>query len=68
MPRAAARLEAWLAAPAGAEGGPVLDAVRAALDDDLDTPTAVAAIDEAAGGGRPVAAAAGLLGVPLLTA
>jgi hypothetical protein len=42
--------------------------VRAALDDDLGTPATVAAIDEAAVAGRPVAAAAGLLGVPLVTA
>jgi len=37
--------------------------VRRALDDDLDTPAAVAAIDEAAASGRGVSAAAALLGV-----
>src|SRR5690606_13399599 len=42
MPRAAARLEAWRAA--GSEGGDAaLEDVRAALDDDLDCPAAVAA-------------------------
>ena len=66
MPAAAERLDAW---QAGADGraesaGEVLDRVRACLDDDLDTPSAVAAIDNVAsiGGTR---AAAGLLGVQI---
>ena len=64
MPRAAARLERWLAAPEGAGGSvPVLDSVRARLDDDLDTVGAVAAIDAAAERGESVGAAAALLGV-----
>ena len=46
MPEAAARLERWLAA--AGPGGGALAEVRAALDDDLDTPAAVAAIDAAA--------------------
>ena len=62
MPAAAARLERWLAAGVG-DGG--LDQVRAALDDDLDTPTAVAAIDAAVERGEGVSAAALLLGVDL---
>jgi L-cysteine:1D-myo-inositol 2-amino-2-deoxy-alpha-D-glucopyranoside ligase len=62
MPTAAARLEAWQAAGDG--DGP-LDEVRARLDDDLDTPGAVAAIDEAAAGGQGVSRAAALLGVRL---
>src|SRR5215510_5083981 len=45
------RLERWRAAGAG-DGA--LDEVRARLDDDLDTPGAVAAIDAAAAGGRGV--------------
>ena len=45
MPAAAARLERWRAA---GTGNAALDEVRAALDDDLDTPGAVAAIDRAA--------------------
>jgi L-cysteine:1D-myo-inositol 2-amino-2-deoxy-alpha-D-glucopyranoside ligase len=62
MPEAAARLAAWTAAGTG-EGA--LVEVRAALDDDLDTPAAVAAIDGAAAAGRGVSAAAALLGVDL---
>jgi L-cysteine:1D-myo-inositol 2-amino-2-deoxy-alpha-D-glucopyranoside ligase len=60
LPRAAARLEAWRAA---GEGSGALDAVRAALDDDLDTRAAVIAIDEAAARGEGVSRAAMLLGV-----
>lgn len=60
MPRAAARLDAW--ADSGAGRGP-LDQVRAALDDDLDTPAALAVIDEAAARGAGVSGAAALLGV-----
>ncbi|MDQ1401848.1 MAG: L-cysteine:1D-myo-inositol 2-amino-2-deoxy-alpha-D-glucopyranoside ligase [Actinomycetota bacterium] len=62
MPAARARLERWRAAGVG-EGG--LAAVRAALDDDLDTPRAIAAIDEAVDRGQGVAEAAHLLGVSL---
>jgi L-cysteine:1D-myo-inositol 2-amino-2-deoxy-alpha-D-glucopyranoside ligase len=62
MPTAAKRLERWLAAGVG-EGA--LDEVRAALDDDLDTPAAVAAIDAAAAAGHGVSQAALLLGVDL---
>ncbi len=62
MPRAAARLEAWKAAGAG---DAALEEVRAALDDDLDTPAAVAAIDAAVASGGGVTAAAALLGVDL---
>ena len=43
----------------------MLQAVRAALDDDLDTPRALAALDIAAGRGLDVTAAAELLGVDL---
>ncbi len=62
MPDAARRLAAWEAA---GEGDAALDDVRAALDADLDTPGAVAAIDAAAAAGHGVAAAAALLGVTL---
>lgn len=64
MPRNAARLAAWQAASAGDDGS-LLSDVRAALDDDLDTPAALALIDAAAAGGRPVGSAAALLGVDL---
>jgi hypothetical protein len=39
--------------------------VRARLDDDLDTPGAIGAIDEEAGAGRGISEAALLLGVAL---
>ena len=64
MPRSAKRLDAWRGA-AGGRAGPVLEQVRAALDDDLDTPRAVAAIDSAAERGEDVQPAAALLGVVL---
>ncbi|MDQ2649645.1 MAG: cysteine--tRNA ligase [Actinomycetota bacterium] len=60
--RATERLEAWRAAGPG--DGALAD-VRAALDDDLDTPTAVAAVDAAVAAGEGVGAAADLLGVVL---
>jgi len=62
MPTAAARLDAWRAAGIG---DAALAEVRAALDDDLDTPSALAAIDAAAAAGRGVSRAAALLGVEL---
>jgi L-cysteine:1D-myo-inositol 2-amino-2-deoxy-alpha-D-glucopyranoside ligase len=62
MPQADARLQAWIAA---GPGDAALDQVRAALDDDLNTPAAVAAIDAAAAAGGGVGDAAGLLGVRL---
>ncbi len=59
---AAERLDAWRRAGAG-DGA--LDAVRAALDDDLDVPRALAELDGAAARGAGVSAGAGLLGVAL---
>ncbi len=59
---AAARLERWRSA---GEGEGALDEVRARLDDDLDTPGALAAIDEAARSGAGVSRASALLGVSL---
>jgi L-cysteine:1D-myo-inositol 2-amino-2-deoxy-alpha-D-glucopyranoside ligase len=49
---AEARLAGWrkaLSAPAGAPAGPTIEAVLAALADDLDAPRAVAAVQEWAG-------------------
>jgi len=46
-------------------GDPVLDEVRARLDDDLDAPGALAAIDRGADAGAPIGNAAALLGVTL---
>jgi len=65
MPEAESRLTAWVAA---GEGDGALAEVRAALDEDLDTPTAIAAIDAAAAAGLGVSQAAALLGVELRTA
>lgn len=58
------RLRRWRAA-GSASGEGALEAVRAAIDDDLDTPAALAAADQAAAAGRPVGAAAALLGIEL---
>lgn len=60
MERNARRLVQWRTA---GEGDAALEDVRMALDDDLDTPTAVAAIDAAASAGHGVSKAAALLGV-----
>jgi L-cysteine:1D-myo-inositol 2-amino-2-deoxy-alpha-D-glucopyranoside ligase len=62
MPEATGRLERWRAA---GEGDAALDAVRAALDDDLDTPLALESVDDAAARGHGVSQAAALLGVVL---
>lgn len=59
---AARRLERWRAA---GRGDGALARVRARLDDDLDTPGALAEIDAAADAGEPVSDAAALLGVLL---
>jgi len=58
-------LLAWSASAQGADAEAVLDDVRAALDDDLNTPAAVAVIDAAAAAGRGVGPSAALLGVDL---
>src|SRR4051812_20385362 len=60
LAEAGERLARWRGA---GDGDGALDAVRAALDDDLDTPTAVAAIDDAVARGEGVSAAALLLGL-----
>ena len=75
---AATRLAAWRAtsAPTGPDGGPDpadtlgsdedgLWRVRGFLDDDLDTPGALAALDDEASQGRSVVEGAALLGVTL---
>ncbi len=54
------RLASWRAA---GPGDAALDEVRAALDDDLDTPSAIRAVDDAARSGHGVGDAAVLLGV-----
>jgi L-cysteine:1D-myo-inositol 2-amino-2-deoxy-alpha-D-glucopyranoside ligase len=60
LENAKTRLEHWRA---GGEGEGALEVVRARLDDDLDTPGALAAIDLVAGEGVGVSRAAALLGV-----
>ena len=57
---AVARLDAWRAAGPG--DGALAD-TRTALDDDLDVPAAVAAIDRAAAAGEGVDQAATLIGI-----
>lgn len=64
MPRNHKRLESWKGS-VGGTASDVLEQVRACLDDDLDTPGAVAAIDAAAAQGHDVSAPASLLGVEL---
>ena len=61
MPAATARLETWRTA---GPGSGALAEVRAALDDDLDCPGALAAIDRAVEAGEGVSEALGLLGLP----
>ena len=61
MPAASERLARWLGQGVG-EGA--LDDVRNALDDDLDAPAALEAIDRAVSAGAGVSAALELLGVP----
>lgn len=69
MPTAGARLDDWLRVSTtvnATDSLAAVDAVRACLDDDLDTPGAVAAIDAAAAAGEGVVSAAALLGVFLV--
>jgi L-cysteine:1D-myo-inositol 2-amino-2-deoxy-alpha-D-glucopyranoside ligase len=58
------RFARWQAAADGS-AGPALDEVRVALDDDMHTPRALAAIDAAVERGEGVREAAALLGIPL---
>ncbi|MEO7837499.1 MAG: cysteine--tRNA ligase [Acidimicrobiales bacterium] len=62
MVEAGTRLEAWRAV---GEGDAAVTDVAAALDDDLDAPAALAAVDAAVAAGHGVSAAARLLGVAL---
>jgi L-cysteine:1D-myo-inositol 2-amino-2-deoxy-alpha-D-glucopyranoside ligase len=60
MTRNTERLAAWSKV---GNGSAALDAVRDAMDNDLDSPAAVAAVDAAAAAGHGVSEAAALLGV-----
>lgn len=62
--RAQDRLNLWQGAAHG-DGSAALAEVRTALDDDLNTPAAVAAVDSAAKSGHRVSSAAELLGIVL---
>jgi L-cysteine:1D-myo-inositol 2-amino-2-deoxy-alpha-D-glucopyranoside ligase len=64
MPRNHERLNRWKASVGGGASD-VLDIVRTCLDNDLDTPGALQAIDEAAASGADVSVVAALLGVDL---
>ncbi|MGH9271358.1 MAG: cysteine--tRNA ligase, partial [Ilumatobacteraceae bacterium] len=64
MPQSQARLERWRMATDG-RPSPVVEEVRAHLDDDLDTPAAFEVIDEVATRGHDVTEAAALLGIVL---
>lgn len=64
MPRNRDRLASWNASVGGSASS-ILDDVRACLDDDLNTPAAIAGIDAAAAAGSDVTQAAALLGVDL---
>ncbi len=62
LPEATQRLANWRKAGVGVVG---LEEVGAALDNDLDTPTALELIDEAAAAGHGVSQAVALLGIDL---
>ena len=64
LSRAHSRLATWRSTMTGRSSS-VLDDVRAALDNDLDTPGALRAIDAAAHAGANVTSAASLLGITL---
>ena len=62
MARSDERLRTWRAAD-GASDAELIDVVRARLDEDLDTPEALRAIDASAAAGRDVREPAELLGI-----
>jgi L-cysteine:1D-myo-inositol 2-amino-2-deoxy-alpha-D-glucopyranoside ligase len=64
LSQAESRLATWRSTMTG-RSSDVVDDVRAALDDDLDTPGALRAVDAAAHAGSKVTSAAALLGVTL---
>jgi len=72
MPAATGRLAAWSSVSGHGNRAPgpidavLMDEVRRCLDDDLDTPGALEAIDDAARRGFDVSAPAALLGLDLL--
>jgi L-cysteine:1D-myo-inositol 2-amino-2-deoxy-alpha-D-glucopyranoside ligase len=65
LSRAQSRLATWRSTLTTGRPGSVLDDVRNALDDDLNTPLALELIDQAAHAGFSVALGAALLGITL---
>jgi len=65
LTRAVSRLSTWRSTSIGGRDSSVIEDVRAALDDDLNTPGALNAIDDAAHKGFDVGPAATLLGITL---
>lgn len=65
LSRAQSRLSTWRSTQLSGRPSAVLDDVRLALDSDLDTVSALAAVDRAAHAGFNVAPAAALLGITL---
>jgi L-cysteine:1D-myo-inositol 2-amino-2-deoxy-alpha-D-glucopyranoside ligase len=65
LSRAQSRLATWRTTLTTGSSSSVLDEVRGALDDDLDTPVALRSIDAAAHAGSSVASAASVLGITL---
>ncbi len=66
MPSSNERLARWKASVGGDDDGALINAVRAALDFDLDTPHACSQIDAAVSEGKDATAAAALLGIDLI--
>ncbi|MGC6398617.1 MAG: cysteine--tRNA ligase [Ilumatobacteraceae bacterium] len=66
MPSSNERLARWKASVGGDDDGALINAVRAALDNDLDTPHACSQIDAAVSEGKGATAAAALLGIDLI--
>ena len=66
MPSSNERLARWKASVGGDDDGAPINAVRAALDNDLDTPHACTQIDTAVSEGKDATAAAALLGIDLI--
>jgi len=66
MPSSNERLARWKASVGGDDDGALINAVRAALDNDLATPYACSQIDAAVSEGKDATAAAALLGIDLI--
>lgn len=66
MPSSNERLARWKASVGGDDDAALINAVRAALDNDLDTPHACSQIDAAVSEGKDATTAAALLGIDLI--